>query len=102
MHHYDHRWGSYTTAADKVTDVDDAAKRNTGFEVTPRYWVPEPEVDARVSAKHWRHRWLMGWRKITRDTDERTVISGLTPLAGAGDSLQLIGCRSRIEGFEGV
>ena len=89
MHHYDHRWGSYTSDT-KVADVDEAAKRDPGFEVTPRYWVPEPEVDARVSAKHWHHRWLMGWRKITNATNERTVIAGLMPLAGFGDSLQMI------------
>ena len=95
MHHYDHRWGSYT-AAGTVADVDDAAKRDPGFEVTPRYWVPEPEVDARVSAKHWRHRWLMGWRDITNATNERTVIAGVVPLAGVGNTLPLIFCESSI------
>ena len=91
MHHYDHRWGTYTADV-KVAEPDHAAKRNPSFEVTPHYWVPEAEVDARLSAKNWRHRWLMGWRNITRATDERTVIAGFIPLAGVGNSTPLILC----------
>ena len=34
-------------------------------------------------------RWLLGFRKITRSTDERTLVGGLFPLAAVGDSLQL-------------
>ena len=34
-------------------------------------------------------RWLMGWRKITRSTDERTVIGGVFAFSAVGDSLQV-------------
>ncbi|MFM2035551.1 MAG: hypothetical protein RL459_816, partial [Pseudomonadota bacterium] len=35
-------------------------------------------------------RWLMGWRRIARATDERTLISGLFPLSAVGDNMALI------------
>jgi hypothetical protein len=34
--------------------------------------------------------WLMGWRRITRSTDKRTLVSGLIPLSGVGDNMALI------------
>ena len=45
-------------------------------------------------------RWLMGWRGICRSTDERTVVGGLLPRMGIGNSLPIwhpryeIGARS--------
>ncbi|HQB07602.1 MAG TPA: hypothetical protein PK712_07060, partial [Rectinema sp.] len=35
-------------------------------------------------------RWLMGWRKITNATNERTVIASVLPRAGVGDSMTLM------------
>ena len=34
-------------------------------------------------------RWLMGWRGICRSTDERTVVGGLLPRMGMGNSLPI-------------
>lgn len=35
-------------------------------------------------------RWLMGWRDISRSTDERTVIAGVFPKVGTGDKILLM------------
>jgi len=35
-------------------------------------------------------RWLMGWRRNARTTDERTMISSILPRSGVGDSLFLM------------
>ena len=35
-------------------------------------------------------RWLMGWRDITRSTDERTTIADIIPFAAVGDKLLLM------------
>lgn len=88
VHHYDHRWASYVGSDAKL--VTDAQKTNPNFEVTPRYWVPETEVDNRLSTKGWDREWLMGWRDITNTTNERTVIAGVFPRAGSGDTLLLM------------
>lgn len=35
-------------------------------------------------------KWLIGWRDICRSTDERTVITGVVPLAGVGHTFPLM------------
>jgi hypothetical protein len=70
-------------------DVSEAEKRDLAFEPTPRYWMPEQEVEERLRAKSWNRGWLMGWRNITNATNERTVVAGLWPYSGVGHSCQL-------------
>lgn len=40
-------------------------------------------------------KWFLGWRDICRSTDERTVISGVVPRAGFGDTFLLLFPSSR-------
>lgn len=51
VHQFDHRWASYdhqqTPPVSK--DVTETEKADPSFEVTPRYWVPEREVLARLA-----------------------------------------------------
>jgi hypothetical protein len=70
--------------------VSDDEKRDPCFEPLPRYWVPEAEVEERLRAKGWTRDWLMGWRKITNATNERTMVCSPIPRVGVGDSLSLI------------
>jgi hypothetical protein len=88
IHHWDHRWACYEDTGEDTRDVSDAEKDDPGFEVEPRYWVPQNDVASRL--KDWPHGWLMGWRDICRATDERTVIASAFPLSGCGDTLLLM------------
>lgn len=51
IHHYDHRWATYEGKDEEqgVRDVSLEEKQDPNFEPTPRYWVPEDEVDMRAS-----------------------------------------------------
>jgi hypothetical protein len=89
MHHYDHRWATYSPNG-ASRDVDIAEKLDPDFQITPRYWVERSEVQARLKAQGWDRQWLMGWRDICRSTDERTVIASVLPVAGCGDPLLLM------------
>jgi hypothetical protein len=88
IHQFDHRWATYDNGDSR--DVTAAEKADSGFEPTPRYWVPEREVADRIAAKGWTRGWLLGWRDIARSTDERTLVSGLFPACGCGDKFLLI------------
>ncbi len=90
VHHFDHRWASYYEDGTNASDVDLTEKQDGNFEPLPRYWVPEAEVRARYSAKGWRRNWLMGWRDITNASNERTVISSITPYCAVANSLPLM------------
>ncbi|MFH9569631.1 Eco57I restriction-modification methylase domain-containing protein [Streptomyces sp. NPDC017230] len=89
LHHYDHRWATYDS--DGVTrDVNLTEKQDAESVVTPRYWVPEKEVNKVLTGKGWEQEYLIGFRKICRATDERTVIAYAFPKGGIGDSGNLI------------
>lgn len=53
IHHFDHRWATYGDGSasdeDGARDVTSAEKADPDFESTPRYWVPEWEVQLRAA-----------------------------------------------------
>lgn len=91
VHQFDYRWATYDTTdgGEASRDVILAEKLDAAFEPTPRYWVPQQEVASRLHSKGWNRHWLMGWRKITNATNERTLIATPFPRSAAGDSLPL-------------
>ena len=87
IHQYDHRWATYD--GDQVRDVTPEEKADPNFVVLPRYWVPASEVETRIPDR-WDHRWLLGFRDIARNGDERTGIFGIVPLSGVGHTSPLM------------
>ncbi len=87
IHHYDHRWATYDNGETRALTA--AEKADPDRVILPRYWVPQPEVQARLQGK-WDRAWLLGWRDIARSTDERTVIAGVVPRVGVGHKLPLM------------
>lgn len=53
IHHFDHRWATYTTDPDTGAvasrDVTLPEKQDASFSITPRYWVPAREVWLRLA-----------------------------------------------------
>ena len=76
IHHYNDRWATYDFVKGelKTRDLTLSELNDSKFEVMPRYWVHEEHVTHKLHLKGWRKNWLMGFRDITRVTDERTVI----------------------------
>jgi hypothetical protein len=95
IHQFDHRWATYYTNGSSK-DVTLAEKQNPNFEITPRYWVEQAEVQARLMAQGWDRQWLMGWRDITNATNERTVIASVAPMAGVGNQMPLMFTGSQV------
>ena len=93
IHHFNHRFGDY---ADRPAESESTALpevpverlQDPNYQPLPRYWVAEPEVDARLAGR-WNRGWLLGWRDICRATDERTVIAGVVPRVGVGHTAPL-------------
>ena len=113
--HFDHRFGTYEGQTEAQANMGTLPrptleqKEDPRFAVMPRYWVQEFDtrnekrskprklvydvgVEGRMQAKDWDREWLLGWRKIARSSDERTVIGSVIPLVGAGDSYLLALC----------
>jgi hypothetical protein len=94
MHHFDHRFGDYAKA--KLTGKEvrqlptpsDSEHANPAYVVQPRYWVIGPDTQAALPNP--RTKWLLGYRRNTSATDERTMIVTVLPATAVGDSLFLI------------
>lgn len=93
IHQFEHRWATYDApqagAEPDSRTLTSGERADPAFAVRPRYWVNEREVTARLEARGWTRRWLMGWRDICRATDERTTIVGLMPRVAVGHTMPL-------------
>jgi hypothetical protein len=90
LHQYDHRWATYDGA--ETRDLTAAGKADPCMAVLPRYWVPkmpQDEVQPRLTGT-WERGWLLDWRDIARNTDERTAIFSLLPRMGVGHTAPLM------------
>ncbi len=89
---FDHRSGTYEGVTSRqnvhLPAPSPAQYVDPTYLPQPWYWVPKTEVDVRLG--EWQRRWLLGFRRIARTTDERTVISSTLPVVGAGDVLPLL------------
>jgi hypothetical protein len=88
IHLFDHRWATYDVTESR--DLLPTEKTNPEFEVNPRYWVPAQEVESRLASIGCTRGWLLGWRDITSAHVVRTVIAGVLPRTGVGNSFPLI------------
>jgi hypothetical protein len=90
IHQFDHRWATYAENGEAIRDVTEEEKQNPTYEPLPRYWVPQREVEERLRETQWERLWTLGFRAITRATDERSIIATLYPRRGAGNSIPLL------------
>ncbi|MFF8627444.1 Eco57I restriction-modification methylase domain-containing protein [Streptomyces werraensis] len=113
LHHYDHRFSTYENATEKQLAVGTLPRftaeqhQDPTAVPLPRYWVPEhdtpngkfdkqgreqkdPGVTSRLTEKGWNRDWIIGFRKICRASDERTLISFAFPKGGLGDSGNIV------------
>lgn len=74
IHQFDHRWATFTRNISgelDTADVSDGQKQDPSFRITPRYWVPERQVLARIANAPKRV------RDAFRDQDVDTLLSAL-------------------------
>lgn len=85
VHQFDHRWATYDGG--RARELTLAEKQDPNCVVLPRYWVDAREVHPRMpTSSHW----LMGWRRTSRSTDDRTAICCIGPGSAVGDSYFLM------------
>jgi len=93
--HFDHRYASLVGTAPsgprrsrKLVGWYSVVYSSAEEAALPRYWVEASEVDARLESYSTR-KWLLSWRDICRNTDQRTVIASFLPMAGVGHTAPL-------------
>ena len=81
VHQYDHRWATFENG--KFRLVTETEKKDPTFLAMPKFWVPAAETNSRIGSDRG---WLLGWRRVTNSTNQRTFIMSPHPRAGVGDS----------------
>ena len=100
--HYNHHYGTWPTEGGRPNSINMPSLdelSNPNSYLIPWYWVPLTEVNERLKKRdnegnlvwEWEHKWLIGFRKLTNATTERTFICTPIPNAkGLGDSVTLL------------
>ena len=78
-HQFDHRFRSFGAGEYRV--VSPLEHSDPSFVAQPQYWLPEKVANQRVQDGV-----LWGFRRVARDTDERTVIASVLPTGAASNS----------------
>lgn len=79
---YDHRAATFTGTGDN--DIAENRDHRRDAVVLPRYWIRESVVLDRLERRSWGTRSaLLGFRRVARNTDERTSIALLLPFGAA-------------------
>lgn len=89
LNYFDHRWITCDKKNPNGRELTDAEKRSPDVEAQPRSWVPLSEVRSRAERQGWTLDWMLGCRKITNATNERTLIPSIWATAGAGNSVHV-------------
>ena len=96
---YNHHYGTWPTSSPRpnaIPNVEIDELSNENSLILPWYWTPVEDVMSKLEKLDnegnviwkWNHPWLLGYRKISNATNERTFVSSIIPLPnGAGDSI---------------
>jgi hypothetical protein len=106
VHYFDHRWNSfYDVGNEDRRRLTITEKQDPMVETQPRYWIAEDGsisvrrrdkdveilgVSGQLAGLKWEYKWLCGWRKITKGSNERTAIPSFLPYAAAVESFPLM------------
>jgi len=81
-HQYDHRAATFHGTSDTALAIN--RDHSMAARVLPRYWIPPKVANDRLARRSWGSRAAMlGFRRVARNTDERTVIASLLPFGPA-------------------
>ena len=95
IHLFDHRYNSISVNPDNIHNpylsdpVSDEQHQNPRFHSRPQYWVSDDFVREKFKDNPG---YAIGFRRITRTTDERTMIATIAPWAGYGHNLPILVC----------
>jgi len=89
---YDHRFGTYAGVEnrDNIHLIKSTLENyeNNSYYVSPWYYLRREHVLDRLD--DWKYTWFIGFRNITRATNERTVITSIIPISATDKTLRII------------
>jgi len=87
--HYDHRFGTYAGVDSRTSTQTPTPTleqyQDPNYLIIPWYWVNTPHVDSLSDKK-----WHIGFRDISNNTNERTMIVSIVPESAISNKLPII------------
>ena len=92
--HFDHRFGDYRdhpVGSENLSLPDVPLERLADPHYAPigRHWVAAAECEARLKELP-SHRWILGWRDVSKTQNERTVVASVIPRLAVANNLPLL------------
>ena len=99
MWFYNHHFATWPIAKERPNSIDSPSMEeltDVDSVILPWYWTPIQDVNGKLeigesddgSVIRWEHKWLLGYRKISNSTNERTFVTSIIPMPlGAGNSI---------------
>ena len=96
---YNHHYASWPTEGDRpssIPNVPNEELADPNSHIYAWYWTPIEDMKSKMEKRdadgnlvwRWNHEWMLGYRKISNATNERTFVTSIIPLPkGAGDSV---------------
>ena len=97
INHFDHRYSTFEAVSQEEAYkgnpqiVTSHQKSNPNTVCHPRYWISESFFESIIAKYEYDRQWLLGFRDITNNTNERTLISIIFPRIPATVKLPTIG-----------
>ncbi len=91
IHQFTHRWATYESDG-STREMRRDELRDPYILPMPRYWVSQTIVQERTSNPSY----LIGFRDVTNNTNERTMVAGIFPYSAVGHKLQIINLQSQV------
>jgi len=104
FNNYDHRYGSFENIPKESRfgvkaepyDPTDNQKKDSTYEIEPRYWIEENNVKARCKQKEVLDEYFFAFRNVCRTfTDSRTARGTIIPFSAVGHSASLLLIREK-------
>ena len=95
IHNFDHRFGTFRGATQAQINkgtlprLGDSEHDDPDYLAWPRHWVSEQMVMGELKSK-WDRNWLLAWRDIARNDEERTLMATALPLSAVGHTAPLL------------
>lgn len=94
INQYNHRYGDYALkagggAGTALPEVPASSLSDADYQPLSRYWVAETQVEERLAGR-WDKPWMLGWRDISSNTNERTLIVSVLPRTAVNHKLPLL------------
>jgi hypothetical protein len=86
IYFYDHR---YATFSKDENDYIVNKEKGPYIEANTHQFAPISEMEERLSRRNWRKKWLYGIRRVSNNTNERTIICSFTPFTAVSYGLYL-------------